>query len=55
MFYLFLRDRESQSMSRGGTERERETENPKQASGSIQAIRTEPTAGLELMNCEIMT
>ena len=32
MFYLFLR--ESMSMSEGGAERERETQNPKQAPGS---------------------
>ena len=32
--YLVLRDRERQSISRGGTERERKTQNLKQASGS---------------------
>ena len=51
--YLFLRDRERQSMSRGGTERERETEF-KEVS-RLQAVSTEPYAGLELMDLEIMT
>ena len=32
--YLFLRDRERQSMSSGVAEREMETQNPKQAPGS---------------------
>ena len=32
--YSLLRDRERQSMSRGGEERERETQNLKQAPGS---------------------
>ena len=36
-------------MSWGGAERERETENPKQAPGS------EPDAGLKLTSHEIMT
>ena len=35
--------------------RDRETQNPKQAPGSEQAVSTEPHAGLELMNSEIMT
>ena len=45
--YLFLRGR----AKRGGTERERERRNPKKAS----AVSTEPDAGLDLTNCEIMT
>ena len=37
-------------------ERERETQNLKQAPGSrLQAVSPEPDAGLELTNCEIMT
>ena len=40
---LFLTDRV------GGGQRDRETQNLKQAPG------TEPDTGLELMNCEIMT
>ena len=39
-------------MSRGGAEKERKRENPKQAPGS-GAVSTEPDAGLELMNREI--
>ena len=38
----------SSSTSRGGAEREGDTE-------SKAADSTEPDAGLELMNCEIMT
>ena len=41
-------------MSRGGTERERETQTPKQAPGS-KLVSTEPHAGLKLTNREIMT
>ena len=37
----------------GGGERKRETQNLKQAPGS--ELSTEPTAGLELMDREIMT
>ena len=32
--YLFLRERERQSVRSGGAERERETQNPQQAPGS---------------------
>ena len=45
-----------QNTSWGGAERERETRNPKQALGSkLQAVSTEPDAGLEPTNQEIMT
>ena len=37
----------------GGRSRERETQNPKQAPGSADS--TEPDAGLELTDREIMT
>ena len=40
-------------VGRGG-ERERETQNPKQAP-MLRAVSTEPDPGLELMNGEIMT
>ena len=40
-------------MSRGGTEREGDTES--KAGSRRQAVSTEPDAGLELMNWEIMT
>ena len=52
-----MRDRERQSHEQGrGRERERETQSPKQAPGSrLRAVGTEPDAGLELTNHEIMT
>ena len=56
MFYLFLRDRDReqrQSMSRGGAEREGDTE--RKAGSRPWAISAEPDTGLELMDCEIMT
>ena len=49
MFYLFLREREregkSERASRGGAERERETQNPKQDPGSEPSAQS-PTRGL---------
>ena len=50
-----MRYRDRQSMSGGGAEREKETQNLKQAPGSEQAVSTEPGAGLKPTNCEIMT
>ena len=41
-------------MSKGGAERERETQNPK-AGSRLRAVSTEPKVGLDLTNCEIMT
>ena len=39
----------------GEVQRERETQNPKQAPGSrLRAVGTEPDAGLELWKCETM-
>ena len=49
--YLFLREREH--VSRGGAEREGDTEF--EAGSRLGAISTEPDAGLELMDREIMT
>ena len=40
-------------MSRGGAEREGDTEFP--AGSRLRAVSTEPDAGLELTNPEIMT
>ena len=40
-------------MSRGGAEREGDTES--EAGPRLQAVSTEPDAGLELTRCEIMT
>ena len=50
---LFLRERESEHVSRGGTEREGDTES--EAGSGLPAVSTEPSAGLELTNQEIMT
>ena len=53
MFIYFERERERErertNMHRRGRERERE--NPKQ----LLAVSTDPDAGLDLPNCEIMT
>ena len=51
--YLFLRNRERQSVSGGGAEREGDTES--EAGSRLPAVSTEPNEGLKLMNCEIMT
>ena len=42
--YLFLIEREAQSTSRGGAEREKETQNPKQPPGSELSAQS-PTRG----------
>ena len=49
--YLFLRER--QSTSRGGAEREGDTES--EAGSRLRAVSTEPDTGLEPTNHEIMT
>ena len=53
--YLFLREteRERQSVSGGGAEQEGDTES--KAGSRLRTVSTEPNAGLEPMNCEIMT
>ena len=48
--YLFLKKRERQSMSQRGA-----GEGDTEAGCRLQAVSTEPDAGPELMNCEIMT
>ena len=55
MSHLFLRERERVCVcvSRGGAEREGDTES--EASSRLQAVGTEPDLGLESMNSEIMT
>ena len=50
--YLFFW-RERQRASRGGAEREGDTES--EAGSSLRAVSTEPDAGLELTDHEIMT
>ena len=49
LMFIFKRD----SANRGGTERERDRES--EAGSRLQAVSTEPNAGLKLTYCEIMT
>ena len=49
-FYLFVL-RPRQSVNRGGTERDTESK----AGSRLLAVSTEPIAGLEITNYEIMT
>ena len=51
--YLFLRDRERQSASRGGAEREGGTES--EMGSRLRAVSPEPNAGLELTDRKIVT
>ena len=51
--YLLFRDRETQSMSRGGAERGGDLES--EAGSGLRAVSTEPDAGLEPTSSEIMT
>ena len=51
--HLLLRDRERQSVSRGEPEGEGDTKS--EAGFRLRAVSTEPDAGLELRNREIMT
>ena len=44
---------ERKSVSEEGAERGGDTES--EADSKLRAVSTEPTVGLELMNCEIMT
>ena len=50
---IYFWDRERQSMSGGGVEREGDTES--EAGSRLWAVSTEPDAGLQLTNHEIMT
>ena len=52
-FYLYLFLRERQSVSRGAAEREGDTEC--EAGSRLRAVSTEPDAGLEPTDREIMT
>ena len=53
-YYLFFeREKERQSVSKGGAEGEGDTES--EAGSRLRAVSTEPDAGLELTDCEIMT
>ena len=51
--FVFERERERLSMSRGGAEREGHTES--KAGSRLPAVNTEPDMGLEITNREIMT
>ena len=51
--FIFERDREKQSASRGGVEREGDTES--QAGSRLRPVSTQPNVGLQLTDCEIMT
>ena len=50
--FIFLRERERARVGRG---KEREGDTESEAGYRLQAVSSEPNAGLELMSCEIMT
>ena len=52
-YLIFIFERQRQSASRGGAEREGDTES--EAGSRLCAVSTEPDAWLELMNREIVT
>ena len=51
--YLFLREKDRARAGEGQRERKEDTEF--QAGSRLRAVSTEPDAGLEPMNCELMT
>ena len=51
--FIYFWDRERQSMNRGGSDKEGDTES--ETGPRLWAVSTEPDAGLELMDREIMT
>ena len=51
--FIYFWDRDKQSMNRGGSEREGDTES--EAGSRLWAVSTEPDVGLKLTNHEIMT
>ena len=53
LMFIYFWDRERQSMNGGRAEREGDTES--EAGSRLWAISPEPDAGLELMDCEIVT
>ena len=53
LIFIYFWDRERQSMNGGGSEREGDTES--ETASRFWAVSTEPDAGLELTDCEIMT
>ena len=50
---MFIFERQRQSVSGGGAERERDTES--EAGSRLSAVSTEPNVGLKLTNHKIMT
>ena len=54
-YILFIFERQSETAHEWRRGREKETQNPKQAPGSEQAVSAEPDAGLKSTNHEIMT
>ena len=50
-----MREREKETEQAREGQREKETQNLKQAPGSEQVVSTELDVGLEPTNCEIMT
>ena len=52
--FILERERARERVWVGEGQKEKETQNLKQAPGSEQAVSTEPNAGLELTNCEFM-
>ena len=53
--YLFSFEKQWDKAWAGEGQRQEETQNLKQTPGFEKAVSTEPDAGLEPMNCEIMT
>ena len=53
LFFMFIFERERQSTSGGGVDREGDTESD--AGSTLWAVSTEPDTGLEPTNYEIMT
>ena len=51
--FIFERQGERQSVSRGGAQREGDTES--ETGSRLRAVSTEPDAGLKLTNREIVT
>ena len=51
--FIYLWEWEKQSMSRGGAERQGDTES--KAGSRLRAVSTEPDEGLKPMSCEIVT
>ena len=53
--FIYFWDRDRQSMKRGEGQREREGDTESEAGSRLWAVSTEPDAGLELTDLDIMT